>query len=451
LINNREVPYEPRLATPIGGELLTQAPSARAEARAFWEGVGPANFGGPYLRHKLPTSSEEIQDPHDFVLEIWACSGLAATIAALGWLTSGLGVIARGEPEVAEEAGDRPDEPAAGRWIVAGSAAGWVLVAVLGRLDPFKGDLLMRWIVLGAAWGIGLATIHPLWNRRAIPASLFGAALIAICVNLLAAGGISVPAVALGVWIPLALGLTLRETNASGRVREVPGIGLGVLAAIVWAAIVGTFHGSVTPHWRSEAAIARGDAYAGAPLPAYEKARAEYLDACTLDRFASAPWLSLATLEFRYWTSPEGGQKSGHWRNIFQTLDKAVQPPLRNPDALPVRRFQATMARQVLQRLPGAIPMEILFLREQIARAARNQARLYPTSAEIRAQLAFASAELGMYVDAISEAKIALELDGITPHADKKLSPAVRVQLQGAIANWTEAASAAAAIRKPKE
>ncbi len=29
----------------------------------FWWGVGPGNFAGPYLKYKLPQSSEEILDP----------------------------------------------------------------------------------------------------------------------------------------------------------------------------------------------------------------------------------------------------------------------------------------------------------------------------------------------------------------------------------------------------
>src|SRR5262249_31220239 len=40
-------------------------------APTFWSGVGPANFRGPYLRYKLPESSEEILDPHNLFLEVW--------------------------------------------------------------------------------------------------------------------------------------------------------------------------------------------------------------------------------------------------------------------------------------------------------------------------------------------------------------------------------------------
>ena len=42
----------------------------------FWWGVGPGNFGGPYLKYKLPQSSEEILDPHNLFLEVWATAGV---------------------------------------------------------------------------------------------------------------------------------------------------------------------------------------------------------------------------------------------------------------------------------------------------------------------------------------------------------------------------------------
>ena len=44
----------------------------------FWWGVGPGNFGGPYLKYKLPQASEEILDPHNLFLDVWAMAGFWA-------------------------------------------------------------------------------------------------------------------------------------------------------------------------------------------------------------------------------------------------------------------------------------------------------------------------------------------------------------------------------------
>ena len=46
----------------------------------FWSGVGPGNFRASYLRYKLPESSEEILDPHNMFMEVWATAGIAAVL-----------------------------------------------------------------------------------------------------------------------------------------------------------------------------------------------------------------------------------------------------------------------------------------------------------------------------------------------------------------------------------
>src|SRR5262249_3288045 len=37
-----------------------------------WLGVGPGNFQEFYTQFKLPEASEEVRDPHNFLLEVWA-------------------------------------------------------------------------------------------------------------------------------------------------------------------------------------------------------------------------------------------------------------------------------------------------------------------------------------------------------------------------------------------
>ncbi|NQT11369.1 MAG: O-antigen ligase family protein, partial [Planctomycetes bacterium] len=50
-------------------------------------GCGPGNFQNAYTRYMLPEASEEIADPHNFVMEVWATAGtpaLLALVAVLG-------------------------------------------------------------------------------------------------------------------------------------------------------------------------------------------------------------------------------------------------------------------------------------------------------------------------------------------------------------------------------
>ena len=49
-------------------------------------GVGWANFGTHYLRHRLPIAAEEIQDPHNFLLTFLTELGLIGAALAIAWL-----------------------------------------------------------------------------------------------------------------------------------------------------------------------------------------------------------------------------------------------------------------------------------------------------------------------------------------------------------------------------
>ncbi len=70
-------------------------------ARTFWLGVGPGNFAAPYLRYKLPEASEEILDPHNLFLEVWATGGFWALLALMAAV--GVGTLEPAWPTVTRE------------------------------------------------------------------------------------------------------------------------------------------------------------------------------------------------------------------------------------------------------------------------------------------------------------------------------------------------------------
>lgn len=433
-----------------------EEPATRS-SKAFWWGVGPANFARPYLRHKLPEASEEIQDPHNLILEVWAESGLFAMFALVASLVIGISLILSPASTSLKIERDLPgrDQPeplpptkATGNgWLIAMAGMGWFGVWVLGELNPVtQNDMLMRWLILGAAWLISVLMIGPIWTRRPIPALGLGAAVIALTVHLLAAGGIGIPSVAMSLWLCLALGLNLREDRSCGRLRVAGGLGSGVLLACGWAVLAGTFYGAVVPGWKSDLALAGGQAAMTARSPDYERARIAFTEAAAQDHYSVRPWLALADLEYRFWRSREAGERhKTSWTKGLLAFDKALEANYRDPDNLNLRRRQASYARTILSQLPDdAKPFELLELRSTIARATRQSVRLYPTSSTLRAELAEASADLGMYGDASAEAKIALQLDGLTPHADKKLPGNTRTSLLSRISQWDEQAKAPA-------
>ncbi len=202
----------------------------------FWWGVGPGNFAGPYVKYKLPEASEEIVDPHNLFLEVWATAGFWAVVGLGGALAFAfwnlLGPPSRVDnrsdadqsrhrrarrrdrasdrhpddhPHALDELDDLP--PARSGWVMLSAAAGWALVVIFGWLNPFQADLFSRWLILGGSWLAAALLLGPLWNRLPIPALALGAGALAMVVNLLAMGGIGIPTVALGLWSIVALGL----------------------------------------------------------------------------------------------------------------------------------------------------------------------------------------------------------------------------------------------------
>jgi hypothetical protein len=68
--------------------------------------------------------------------------------------------------------------------------------------------------------------------------------------------------------------------------------------------------------------------------------------------------------------------------------------------------------------------------------AIRRATLLYPSNASLHAELAEASAEIGMMPDAVREGKEALRLDQLTPHADRKLPASLRNRIERQLPGW---------------
>ncbi len=260
---DRQVATESTKSLRYRGEYWVGASRAIAEdSWSFWMGHGVGNFAAPYLRHKLPQSSEEIVDPHNMVLDVWSSAGLPAAVLLVAALVLGLrdllgpatvprDPLADDVPPLPSRQPDAPSPRAT--WLVAcGGGGGWLAATLLGHLNPFEGDLFFRWLILGGAWLWAILFLLPLWRRLPIAGAALGAGVLAMAINLLAAGGIGIAPVALMFWSLLALGLVLRDDRPCGRLRDAAGRLPAFGLAAVWAALVGSFFGAVVPFWESE-------------------------------------------------------------------------------------------------------------------------------------------------------------------------------------------------------
>ncbi|SIO65765.1 O-Antigen ligase [Singulisphaera sp. GP187] len=416
----------------------------------FWGGRGPGNFTAPYLRHKLPEASEEIFDPHNLVLEVWSTAGALAMVALVTGLALAFWNLLRPAPaptdlplEVSKPRSAQEwssDPPRKTNWLLVCAGGGWILASILGTLNPFEGDMPNRWLIIGLAWVWAVLFGMQVWRRVSISAVGFGAGALAIAINLLAAGGIGIAGVALMLWSLIALGLNLREDRPCGRLRESGGRFLGFGLALVWAALLGTFVGAIGPFWRSEAAIAAADAALRATPPKFEVAEAAYKEAYAFDKYSARPWLGLAFEKYQEWESRGAKPEDARWKTIPASMVEAVSPP-RNPNSWTLHRERAKVTRQLLNQLGDKLkPGELTTYRANIVEATRRASRLYPSNATLHAELALASAEIGMYGDAANEAEEALRYDDNTSHADKKLAAPLRKQIKAELPGWKKSA-----------
>jgi hypothetical protein len=185
--------------------------------RFFWQGVGPGNFRTFYFRYMSPTAAEEITDPHNFALELWATSGVLALLVFL--VTMGFYFRYAWQGCVAAETGEAAEPPSRDgsriHWeFYLGGMAGlslaffiWALgLAGPGAAENVKEGAItagLRSIIWFAAFAIfeGIAWAGP---TRTLA---LAAGVAALLVNLSVSGGIAWPSVAQPMWIVMALTL----------------------------------------------------------------------------------------------------------------------------------------------------------------------------------------------------------------------------------------------------
>lgn len=177
-------------------------------------GAGPGNFRQAYLPFKADESSEEIRDPHNFVLEAWSASGLiglSGVLLLIAIVFKRLAGSFSAANAFAPPAKKRlPRSPV----LLAGLASGLALHLARQWLDGAAiSDQApgLLFVVFGALITYGQTRDwNPVPDR---PACL--AAAVALMVHLLAAGGFGMPAIALLLLLCIAIGVAdpLQERN----------------------------------------------------------------------------------------------------------------------------------------------------------------------------------------------------------------------------------------------
>ncbi len=438
------------LADPL---LVKEAPKSLRYRLEYWRatagliaahpllGCGPGNFQDSYTRYKLPQASEEVADPHNFLLEVWATAGTPAAIALLAWL--GL-VFWRALKAPPGEEQRLPGTRDATAWIVGGLAGGVVLAHwqdLLAATVPRPEEGWWETARLLEDMAVQLALVLPLmfllrpWVVVGrLSAGVPALALFVLLMHLLVSGGIGIPGVAVSVWLLAALVLNVSQGTTSlahiSRSAAAPWLVLALLLS------VGCYSTAYLPTITSSTLLAQAR---GADDQDVEGI---LLAAQRSDPYAPEPLWTLAEWELLNCARAQGDDER---EAAFKRFERYVQQALaRRPHSSAAFRHAADTYRRVwnesqatwsLQRRLSVLDTAIDYYKQAIERYPNSIQHRFWLAVVLAARIEAMGDSQPQQVDQLrqqlkEECRRALELDRITPHLNKKLQPDQRRGLE---------------------
>ncbi len=465
------------ILSSLGIGVLSEASKSLGYRIQYWQstlrliadhpiaGCGPGNFQETYTRYMLPEASEEIADPHNFLMEVWATAGTPAALALLAVLAGFAFALLRygrldraqkrrtdASVPGAEQSGAKEDEApgrrfaqppgtsAAGAdaslYVLGGAVCGFLLSVPIGQMSsapPTVAELLpgLRMVVavvLGLPLAAAAVVILLRWvDEGPLVAALPAIGLVVLLVNLLAAGGIGYPGVAGSVWLLMALALNLTETSRPHRLpRSAALAGLAGMLTLAIACSASAFRPVLGSQAKMD--LARWDLRGAqehlkqrnVPLAQRDllQAQRHLKDAALADPLSAEPWKLLASVAFDRWLSDLTSEAFEDFESCMQTAVELA------PNSAATWRMWGDRYWHAYGET-GQVDLA----RKAVA-VYRRAVDLYPNSGATRASLALALRAAGDESGFRKEAARALWLDEMTPHADKKLAPARRDELR---------------------
>jgi hypothetical protein len=372
-----------------------------------WLGCGPGNFQQYYTLYKLPEASETIADPHNFLLEVWATVGTLGVLAFAAFLVLSIwrGMeTAEAHSEAVKELGQATSRLACQAiWI--GALAGGLFAFPMGAVVGFPPAPALLW--LGFPVGVAVVLLLQPWVADGkLPPRLLLISLLALLLNLSAAGGIGFAGVAASFWLLAAL--VINRSPAGPRTIELPrwgGVSLAVLGLVLLAACHQTMY---VPVLTAQAKVS--EAMGWAARGRLDQAESVLRQAAEADTAASQPWIQLASLYHAQLLSAPSPE-------LLARFDDAVsQAQTRNKRSFSLHRQIGNWRLALYRRLADRRQLDAAL------EAYNTWVALYPTSSLARAQLAWTYHLAGDDGSAAEHAVLALQLDAATPHKERKLA-----------------------------
>lgn len=461
----------------IDKEVILESPRSLQFRLMYWTGSlqmlrhqpvfgpGPGNFRNAYLQYRADESSEEIRDPHNFLLDAWSSAGLAGLLGMMLVIGNVVAKITRARPTVSPEhlpqaGGVRSKAEEVDKLIEHP-----VRTAVFGVVAGFGIHLSWEWLNGG---GFGYDELPQLLLLVGVPFAglfqqhislqAFACAGIAMAIHLLAAGGFSMPAVMSLMFLLAAMSVSERTAagNEKVEVSRTPRPQGSVFQRVVaqpllWTSVCVVASWCVSqwgmiPVMSSSQAVAIGNvAFQQRDL---ERAKLEFSKAAESDPLSVAPRQQLADLEaYRLeeirrslqqaadGRGTQGGLREeernriqsvvrGRWKEIQSVFQALFEADRRSPNAL--RREAQGLAAA------GEILGDQEILKESLSKQ-QLALRRYPSSLDtcvelVRLSQLVARTSPGVGNSArqlsVETARRALELDSINRswgHSDRYL------------------------------
>ncbi len=406
-----------------------------------WLGTGPGNFRQHYLKHKLPESSEEVTDPHNLILDVWANSGFVGVIGLAAVMIAGFQML---QGSAQQKYKQRMDESNNGRRnvlshpLTVGAAVGYAGTFVIPYLLGHNYDLRLLCLLTGFLTMV--VTCAALARPRVPdPAEAFSSsfdvsnvvlvsASIALLVHLFGAGGIAMPAISQTLLVSVALASVQVGEEAAVPANQLPYDEPGsvtrvaLLGGLSSALFVVCLSSSTAPVWQRKILTGAGDVEV-AVEGNFAKALTHYRKAANADPLSPAPLERLAELMYSRWKNSAVPSEMDFSRSVkFSVMAQEKDPhnanQYRRPGNWFLEKFQTTQdladARQAVNYLVQAI-------------------NRYPNNSVLRSELARAYLDAGLRQQAHEQAQRALRLDKINRtvgHVDKYLPANTLLLLQ---------------------
>ncbi|MAT15995.1 MAG: hypothetical protein CMJ46_12080 [Planctomyces sp.] len=434
------------LTGAIDTEVFSEAPRSLRYRFTYWTataellqdspffGSGPGNFRHAYLRHRPGGASEEIADPHQFLLDLWANGGLLALLG-IGLIVFGLLLYWRRGPvsDIGESNASSPALPplSARQPILVGGIIACFWVGGMYWLN-FSG---LEWPALFTGLGTVVALVllkrfaAENVDQLASEAHRFSPwLLLAILIHLSASGGIEMP----GIVQTLLLCLALMRPQASLQV-SVPARTLALAGLLSSVILMGLLYRTAwlpvqQAAWQIELAE-EAIAYEESP----DVVIAHFEEAARADSLDPHPLKLQGDYRLSEFVA-EGRWDLERLQDIERVYDQALARDPRNP----WRYIDLGRAWQEAYQFDQGVVVA-----DEAIRYFRQGLELYPSSAELWALYALLLEETGdrfpeKVESAATEALRLDELNKLAGHSDQRLDSALRERLKQLVDGTSE-------------